>query len=427
LQRKYLIADIGSMKKVLVVSYTFPPYPGIGGRRWAKFAKQLAQKYEVHVICAENPFKEISQWSKDVQLTNIKIHPLPIKYPKVLLEGAKSFSDKLIYRFWMLFLALYSKGVTIERTIFWRKQFLNKAKKIIKKEGIENVVISIPPFRLAYYAATLKKEFPNLNLVLDYRDPWTDNRSYHGFSALRPSRLKEEERMERAALKAANYVFTVSDIMTSRLKERSPFPERVSTLNNGFDPDDIGKSEPIAEKGRYTFIYAGTLYSNLDYIIEPLLQYMQKLKNISPEKYNKLYFEFYGNHNKELEQRIIGFNDAHISVYKPVTLQEIHKKLACASFGILMSAPDHSFAFNTKFFEYLANRKPILLFSNPGETSGFVEQNQLGFFVDPKHLERDMDKLISNTDTVIAEFNRNFDISNYTISSLTSQLEKAFK
>ena len=67
-------------KKILVVSYTFPPSPGIGGRRWAKFSKVLVQKgWDVDVIAAKITRDSESVWMKDV-LHFEKFHDYYLKY-----------------------------------------------------------------------------------------------------------------------------------------------------------------------------------------------------------------------------------------------------------------------------------------------------------------------------------------------------------
>jgi hypothetical protein len=73
---------------ILIICHGFPPVPGIGGRRWAKFAKELARRgHPVHVIRSTGPeHGPISLWAPDVQHPNIIAHPLPQRYPTVLMK-----------------------------------------------------------------------------------------------------------------------------------------------------------------------------------------------------------------------------------------------------------------------------------------------------------------------------------------------------
>ena len=64
----------GGNNKILIVCYSFPPHPGIGGRRWAKFSKSLSLKgYDIFVVGAKNIYDEASSWSKDVDEEKIKL------------------------------------------------------------------------------------------------------------------------------------------------------------------------------------------------------------------------------------------------------------------------------------------------------------------------------------------------------------------
>jgi glycosyltransferase involved in cell wall biosynthesis len=415
-------------KKLLIILYTFPPFPGIGGRRWAKFAKYLAAKeHDVHVICCENVFPEQSLWINDVKHENIKIHTLPAKYPDVVLHGPKSLWGKVAYRLWKFYFSFNSKGVVFERTIFWKTQLQQKASEIIEKENISNVIVSIPPYRLATYSLGLKQQYPGINLIVDYRDPWSDNKSFHGFKDISSARLKHEQQLEKKVLDKASKVITVSDKMTEMLKARCVDTKKIVTIANGFDPADIvpsigNSNTPVSDKIR--FIYAGTLYSNIEYIIDPLITYIEKLRNEKSEIHRRISFEFYGNHNLELVNKIERFNDKTIVIHKPLPLEKMQAVLKDSSFCVLMSTPDHSFAFNTKFCEYLANRKPILLFSNPGELPDFIVQNKLGFHVNPSQLEKEMNTFFDNINRIVSNFNDKFDIEPFSIPSLTNEIEK---
>ena len=78
-------------KKVLIVCYSFPPYPGIGGRRWAKFAKYLYRNgYNVNVISSKNKADENSQWKTDIEEYSNNIDYIESNYPFYLGINPKS-------------------------------------------------------------------------------------------------------------------------------------------------------------------------------------------------------------------------------------------------------------------------------------------------------------------------------------------------
>ena len=86
-------------KRVIILCYGFPPNTGIGGRRWAKFAKYLAKKsWQVEVVCKKNTSAKISTWENDVAQENIRRHFIKSNYPKkeTLQIPPRSTSPKAI-------------------------------------------------------------------------------------------------------------------------------------------------------------------------------------------------------------------------------------------------------------------------------------------------------------------------------------------
>ena len=74
------------MKKVLIISYNFPPKSGISSRRWVKLAKELTRSgVECRVITRDGGKEKGVNWSKDmVELDPTKIHRLKNSYPRFL-------------------------------------------------------------------------------------------------------------------------------------------------------------------------------------------------------------------------------------------------------------------------------------------------------------------------------------------------------
>ena len=414
-------------KHILIISYTFPPSPGIGGRRWAKFAKYLSRKgYTVHVITANSGERMSSEWTKDVNDPNIFLYHLPVKYPAVLSKFPLSFIEKIEYRLWMIFFRFYSKGTLFDRSVFWKSQLLKKSEELIGRFAIKNVIVTIPPYKLAHHCVSIKRRNRFVNLVVDYRDPWSDNKSFHGFKDLAAGRLNYEIGLENEVLKHADKIITVSDEMSRKLKDRNiTDPDKIITVNNGFDEEDLPGLQNIQKKKEgFSFVYAGSLYSNLEYVIEPLLRNLKRLQEQNPDLYSKLKFDFYGNHDVRLGNSIKESKIDIISVHGQIPLASVYEKIALSDYCLLFSAPDHSFAFNTKFFEYLACRKRILLFSNLGKTSEFLENHKLGYIVEPSDFDRSFDAFLNQLLANSLYFNSEFDIAPFSAKALTEEIER---
>ena len=98
-------------KKVLIICYTFPPYNGIGGRRWAKFAKYLEHdNCDVSVIAAKKQDTSQSPWTKDISSYQDNINYLDADYPLILQSNPKSILQKIRYRLALFYVKLFLKG-----------------------------------------------------------------------------------------------------------------------------------------------------------------------------------------------------------------------------------------------------------------------------------------------------------------------------
>jgi hypothetical protein len=73
------------LKKAVVINFTLPPYPGIGGRRWAKFCKYLNREgVDLYLIAAHRASVGYSPWLNDTLEYKEKIHFINPAYPKIL-------------------------------------------------------------------------------------------------------------------------------------------------------------------------------------------------------------------------------------------------------------------------------------------------------------------------------------------------------
>ncbi len=291
-------------KKILLICYSFPPYPGIGGRRWAKFAKYLARNgNEFFVISQMNKSGKVSEWTSDIKHKNIKLYPQDVFYPQVLNSYPTSFIKKIEYRFWILVFKLLSNGMLYDRSFFWKKTIFHKVKGIIEENGICNIIVTGPPFHYMYFVSELKKRNPQLNLMLDFRDPWIDNSTFMGIDLLSKRRLENEQKHEKIAIEAADVVFAANEYYTGLLKKKyDKIHTKFHTIPNGLDLEEY--SELKVKDGENTdinFVLAGSLYNSTEYVVKPLIDYLKMLKVSNPGLYKRLKFYFYGNVDKQIE------------------------------------------------------------------------------------------------------------------------------
>ena len=411
-------------KQVLIISYVFPPYPGIGGRRWAKFSKYLSEyQTDVFVLSSKNPFSKKSEWTKDVKNCNVK--RLPLKYPKALITFPKSFFGRINYKISKFFVQIFSNGNYYDKSLFWENQLLHEAKKIIELNNIKNVIVTGAPFHLMHHSLKLKDWNFNLNLILDYRDLWTDDLSVSSLSSMSQKRINEELKMELEVLNKADCVITVSDFMTKKLQEKAHLKKAI-TIINGFDEHDFDfANDNNTSNDLINFVFTGSLYKNIDSIFIPFCEAIQKLKIDCPELYGKLSFDFYGSSdlvNVELVKKM-GLDCIHF--HSAISLYNAFEKILNADYCMLFLNDTYSFSLSTKFCEYIGLRKSIVLFSKEGEASGFITSKKFGFWINPENTYNDLLSLLKSKNKILIDQNFESNREKYSLRTITKALNES--
>ncbi|MDI9339157.1 MAG: glycosyltransferase [Sediminibacterium sp.] len=369
-------------KNVLIVCYGFPPNPGVAGRRWAKFAKYLKREgYGVSVVASENVHATTSDWLKDIE--GISVEYLPVKYPKVFMKKANTFSDKLKYRFWLFLLQLIYRGNYYDRAIFWKCQIQRVLSRKIKQEKIDTVIVTSGPFILSYYVMRLKQKFPEISFICDYRDLWTEDKEITSFSRLNAKRVSSEKYYERKTILLADAVLTVADTMSEYFNNLC-VNKPVYTLPNGFDLDDFRQVPDFEKDDKIRLVFTGTLYINLSYIIEPFFKEVSNICRNDAELRERLRVEFYGTFPDEYKNLINKYAiHENVKVYGRVSLSETYTRIKSADLCLLFLNDTYRFAMSTKFCEYISQNKKIIVCANEGPTADFINRHQLGFNITP--------------------------------------------
>jgi len=416
-------ASLKNQPHILLVCHTFPPYKGIGGRRWAKFAKELARRgFRVEVICAEGGTELLgSSWSGDTDHKHITVHKLPFKYPKIILKRKhQDIYEKLAYHFWIRVLPFLTKGNFFDKSVFWEKQFTQKFKEIFSKNKITHVIATGAPFRLLSYTADLKNEL-DFFLVSDLRDAWTNTVDY-GLDVVRDKRKKYEADMEeKVMLTSDKVIFPHPMVIDHILKRDDMNQKKFIRLRHAIDPDDIGVKSTEPTSPTFKTMYAGSMYGGQEaqsYFEEVIKAY----KEIKQRKLRARLDLYITEHNTipyediVREERLDGF----IFFHDPIPAKEVFRRMHHAHLVQLFIPRANRDLMGTKFTEIFHLRKPLLHVGPAGYVSQYITEHNLGLSLRVDQLSTQLPDIVAGKTQIT--INQSFDLSEHSLSNITDQL-----
>jgi len=399
-------------RQILILSYTFPPSPSIGGRRWAKFAKHL-KKAGNSVFVLKAKIKNITSsnsWNKDVE--NLDIYQFKSNYPRILESTPTSLIKKSFYHLTVLFLRYTHRGFIYDRSIFCKKTILSKASRIIEDKNIDTLIVSGAPFRLLYYATLLKKKYPEIRLISDLRDPWTWSKTGYGYHTLSQSNLSFEKRLEQKVIKESDLITAPVQPMIDYLQERySLHQDKIVLLPHAFDEDDIDKAIVKETCEKIKLIYGGTIYQGS-------LTVLHKINDILNKGELKIQFDIYTN------TKVSSIDQGTVNIVPSIDSKSFLCKVGSSNYFISIVPDVYKDFIATKYYEIIACRTPIILISEKGLLSEFIIQNNLGYHITHENVNLLVDILSGKAE--IIKYNNKFPIEEYSFTNISKLLTTYF-
>jgi hypothetical protein len=413
------------MKSILIIAFKFPPMGGIGTRRWAKFAKYLSNNgYKVHVITIDYLNIDKVNWISDVEPNeNIIIHRIKSGYINFLLKENKTIVQKVLAK--ILRVVLHNTFFYIDIGQNWAKYLIPYASKLIKKENIENVIVTSPPHSVAYYATYLKVQYPEINLIQDFRDNWNDDEYYEYKKGLRFFWQKEKSAyMENFTVEHSDYLINVTEDISKRtINKYKLYKDKFKTIYNGFDRDDIKHIgiETISDDNKIKIIYAGSLDGRRIKALYLIFDSLLMKKNI--KLLDQFELNIYSSYSldkvdlkyKQLLNKVVFF---HSFVSPTQIMKLINEHNYCLS----INSPLYPYAFGTKVFDYMMLNKKIIHISGEGELS--ILLRELNQYVADYNLNS-IENLILKIHEEINHDN-NKDYERFNLVNLTKDFERLF-
>ncbi len=356
------------MKKVLIITYYWPPAGGPGVQRWLKFVKYLREfDIEPVVYVPENPtYPIIDKSFLDEVLDNVRIIRSKIFEPysfaslfsksetSTISSGIikKEENQNLIQK---ILLFIRGNFFIPDARKYWIKPSVKILEKELQNGGYHAIITTGPPHSLHLIGLGLKERLA-IRWIADFRDPWT-NIGYHDKLKLTEKAQKKHEILERKVLRNADQLITTSFTTRDEFSNKTDRPVSVITNGYDFDPDSF----ETVQNDKFVISHIGSLLSgrnplNLWISIKELLEEFQEFRN-------DLELRLAG---KVSEEVLTSINDHYLAKYLRIEGYVPHEKalqIQNRSSLLLLLEIDSKETRGIipgKLFEYLASKNPIL-------------------------------------------------------------------
>ena len=381
------------MKKVLIITYYWIPSGGAGVQRWVKFAKYLRQYgWEPIIYTPKNPeYPSIDHsFEKDIP-ADITVLKTPIWEPYNVyrnLTGKKNqainagFISENKKQGWKDKLSIWIRGNFLipDPRRFWIKPSVRFLSDYLKENPVDAIITTGPPHSMHLIGMGLKKNFPSLPWVADFRDPWTNIDFYKDLN-LTWLADKIHHKLEREVLQNADTVLVVSRGMEEEFALMKP--KKLRVITNGYDESDV-QVGPLTLDGRFSISHIGTLNAARNprivwkVLSEICAENVDFKKDLQIQLVGKVDFsvlediQSYGLQEQLLKIDYLSHSEAIAKQNSSQVLMLLINQSGNAK-GILTG----------KFFEYLAAKRPILAVGpTDGDAAVVLNETGAGVIVD---------------------------------------------
>jgi glycosyltransferase involved in cell wall biosynthesis len=389
-----------STKKVLLVSYLFPPAGGISVQRMLGLARYLPQYgFEVHVLAARNPTTPTIDQTLLKQVPScVTVHrtitpevPFSIKRRiwgwlsarrKTLSNPAPSTDSKGKLTWKSRIVEAARRLFSPDPEVVWVPFALRRARSVIRQHQIDVVIVTAPPFSAFLIGNTLQREFPRTKLISDFRDDWL--RFFLGTFDFQKSAAvrRRAERIERDTVECSSRVILVTPSLLKETRDRYPDQpaDKFLCIPNGFDPAMFETFRPRPHGGSSVVVtYAGTVYSTTS-----ARYYLDALDSLPEDLRSRVETRFVGRIAEDERPHLQNRNTKIIELGFVPQTQAL--RLMEETDVLLVTMLDPT-ATSGKIYEYLATGKPILAVAVEGEVAQLIRETRTGWCVDPADRE----------------------------------------
>lgn len=390
----------GGARRLLVITYHFPPEAAVGGLRWAGITKHLARLgWQVAVMTAAP-----STGTGPASGAHVEFCPRG----RTLIDGFRLLRGLILRRSRLLpatrggrpsepasLLHRLRREITVLLTFpdvgrGWMLRATLRTRRLIRRFEPHVVVSSGPPHS-AHLVARMAILGNPVRWLIDLRDPWAGpftkawashprwgSRMYRALSA----------RLERRVFRAADGVITNTKQLADALAVRYP-DVRVTCVPNGVDPEGLPPPAPHPLPG-LAVVYAGTLYGSRD--LGPVVRALRIFFGRHPEAAHagsklRIAGEVDARRARELEDAVAAAGiEPYVEMLGPLPRAEALNVVSRSRLAVVL-AQDQGLQVPAKLYETVAMGIPTLVLTEAGSAAG-LEGERVGALVrDPTDVE----------------------------------------
>ncbi len=374
------------MKRVLIITYYWPPAGGPGVQRWLKFVKYLKDfGIEPVVYTPQNPTYPVIDESfgndipADVKIIKHKIFE-PYRFAsffsknktKTISRGIISDKNQSILERLMLWVR--GNFFIPDARIFWVKPSVKFLSEYLEQEKIDTIITTGPPHSLHLIGLQLKKQ-TEVEWIADFRDPWTTI-GYHKKLRLRKSAWVKHKILEGEVLNNADKIIVTS--FTTKKEFYYITEKPIKVITNGYDTEPVEKTE-LSQK--FSVSHIGSLLSgrNPHILWEALSELLKEEDGFA----NDFELCLTGTVSKEVLKTIHKYSlkefvklTGYVSHEESIKLQRSSQVLLL----IEIDSDETKCIIAGKLFEYMASQRPILAIGPENwDVNQIISETNTGF------------------------------------------------
>ncbi len=385
---------------VLLVTYTFPPAGGVGVLRAASLARYFpAEGIRLDVITTRNA----SAVGSDPTLLNeipteVSVHrtvtlDLPFgikkrlkklitgKTPSVVNAAGPNIAGRSNF-----FKKVLEDVLLPDPQVTWLPVLTRATRRLIRERNVDLVLITAPPFSNVLLVERLRKGFPHLPIVVEFRDEWLSTAiDLVAFSCSKRARRIAAEAEARSV---ANATVVVAVTEAARREIRSRYPQepegKFHLIPNGFDATRLCCHAPsLCRRSDKKIIvtHIGSVYAST----EPTTL-VQALQSLPPEEKSRFRLRFIGYiEEPRLRGTLLTLGDM-VELRGFVPQRQALESMNETDYVLLVQHGRLNVA--AKFYDYIGGGKPILATIHPeGPERRLLEELRAGWWADSRDVE----------------------------------------